>query len=99
MSGGRRFRVDGWGREASKTKDRREKLKWYAEMAIPHYWIIDPLRERVMLTEFRLGPGGYREQLEADELVTLEEPWKVTLDLPAWTRKRDYYREVSRADP
>ena len=36
--------------------------------------------------------------VEVDELITLDEPWKVTLDLPAWTRKRDYYREVSGSD-
>jgi Uma2 family endonuclease len=82
--------------KSSKTKDRREKLEWYAGMGIPHYWIIDPLGERVTLTEFRLGPGGYRQRRQADELITLDEPWKVTLDLPAWTRKRDYYREVFR---
>jgi Uma2 family endonuclease len=84
--------------KSSKTTDRNRKLEWYAEMGIPNYWVVDPLGERVTLTEFRLGPGGYREQLRADELVTLDLPWKVTLDLPAWTRKRDYYRAVSRRD-
>lgn len=84
--------------KSSKKKDRTQKLDWYAGMGIPHYWIIDPLRHRVTLTEFRLGPGGYRQRLEVDELITLDEPWKVTLDLPAWTRKRDYYREVSGSD-
>jgi Uma2 family endonuclease len=84
--------------KSSKAIDRREKLEWYAEMRIPSYWIIDPLPERVTLTEFRLGPAGYRQQLQTTDLITLDETWKVTLDLPAWTRKRDYYRDVARAD-
>jgi Uma2 family endonuclease len=84
--------------KSSKKRDRQEKLEWYAGMGIPHYWIIDPLCDRVTLTEFQLGPDGYRQRLRADELITLDEPWKVTLDLPAWTRKRDYYREVSRSN-
>ncbi|MFI6072889.1 Uma2 family endonuclease [Actinoplanes sp. NPDC051343] len=85
--------------ESSRFTDRRQKLKWYAELGIPAYWIVDPLAMRITLTVFRLGSDGrYRPQLQTDELVTLEEPWKVTLDLPAWTRKRDRLRAAASAD-
>jgi hypothetical protein len=47
----------------------------------------------------RRGPEGrYSEPLSTDELVTIDEPWRVTLDLPAWTRKRDRLRAAASAD-
>lgn len=68
-------------------------------MGIPSYWIIDPLGERVTFTQFCLGPGGeYQCRLQTDELVTVDVPWEITLDLPAWTRKRDRIRRVARRD-
>ena len=82
--------------ESSRFTDRRKKLEWYQALKIPAYWIIDPLGTLVTLTVFGLGPDGrYRSQVQTDELVTLDEPWKVTLDLPAWTRKRDRLRAAS----
>jgi Uma2 family endonuclease len=83
---------------SSKGTDRGTKLESYAKLGIPHYWIIDSLRERVTLTELRLDSGGYRPLLETDELVALDEPWKVTLDLPAWTRKRNQLEAAASAD-
>jgi Uma2 family endonuclease len=107
------FRVEGAGRSpvpaddvllvvevispSSKFFDPGDKLKRYADIGIPTYWIIDPLAERVTLTEFVLGPGGsYQRRLQTDELVTLERPWEITLDLPGWTRRRDQIREQAR---
>ena len=84
---------------SSKSADRELKLKKYAHVGIPSYWIIDPLAERVAFTQFRLGPdGAYQRGVETDELVTVDQPWEITLDLPAWTRKRDFIREVARRD-
>jgi Uma2 family endonuclease len=85
--------------KSSKTSDRELKLKKYAYAGIPSYWIIDPLGERVTFTQFRLGPDGVYEGLrQTDELVTVDHPWEITLDLPAWTRKRDRIRRVARRD-
>jgi Uma2 family endonuclease len=84
---------------SSKNTDRELKLKKYAHVGIPSYWIVDPLAERVTFTEFRLGPDGvYQRVLQTDDLVTVDQPWEITLDLPAWTRKRDFIREVARRD-
>jgi Uma2 family endonuclease len=82
--------------ESSKITDRNDKRQRYEQLGIPGYWIIDPLAERVTLTELRLGPDGYDERRQTNELVTLDEPWKITLDLPEWTRRRDHLRAVAR---
>ncbi len=85
--------------ESSKKFDRTGKLKKYAYVGIPNYWIFDPLAERVMFTQFVLGrEGAYRQLLHTGELVTVDQPWKVTLDLPAWTRRRDFIRGLARPD-
>lgn len=79
---------------SSKSADRDEKLRLYARGRIPSYWIIDPLGAKVLLTQFVLDADGtYRKRTETTELVTLEVPWAVTLDVQAWTRTRDRYRE------
>jgi Uma2 family endonuclease len=71
-------------------RDRRDELKLYAEAGIPAYWIVDPLGRRITFTQFLLGPdGAYRRQLQAEGLVTIDQPWEVTLDLPEWARTRD----------
>jgi Uma2 family endonuclease len=85
--------------KSSQRHDRELKLKKYAYVGIPSYWIIDPLAERVTLTQFCLGPDGvYERRLQTDELVTVDQPWQITLDLPAWTSKRDRIRRVARRD-
>jgi Uma2 family endonuclease len=76
--------------ESSRYSDRGEKAKWYAELQIPSYWLVDPLAERVTLTVLGLDPDGqYRPRFQTDGLVTVDEPWPITLDLPAWTERRD----------
>lgn len=85
--------------ESTKKFDRTVKLKKYAYVGIRNFWIVDPLVERVTLTQFVLGPGGeYQQLLQTDELVTVHRPWEITLDLPAWTRRRDRIRAVARPD-
>jgi Uma2 family endonuclease len=84
---------------SSKGTDRELKLKKYADVGIPSYWIIDPLADRVTFTQFLLGSDRvYRRGLQTDNLVTVDQPWEITLDLPAWTRKRDRIRQVARRD-
>ncbi|WP_433296995.1 Uma2 family endonuclease [Actinoplanes sp. CA-030573] len=82
---------------SSRRNDRRDKLERYADLRIPAYWIIDPLAERVTFTQYLIGPdGAYEGRPPTDELVVLDQPWKITLDLPAWTRRRAYLDEAAR---
>jgi Uma2 family endonuclease len=79
--------------QSSRFSDRQDKFGWYEALKIPGYWIVDPLGQQVALTVFTLGPDGhYEERVHAAELVKLDEPWPITLDLPAWSRKRDRLR-------
>jgi Uma2 family endonuclease len=79
--------------KSSQSTDRKYKLDRYANAGIPFYWIIDPLADRVTFTQFSLHVDGfYTEVLQTDRRVTVQEPWEITLDLPAWTRKRDRMR-------
>lgn len=79
--------------KSSRNTDRKDKLAHYAGAGIPFYWIIDPLAERVTFTQFSLHSNGrYVEMKQTDECVTVNVPWEITLDLPAWTRKRDRMR-------
>jgi hypothetical protein len=34
--------------------------------------------------------------ISTDGLVTLDRPWEITLNLPAWTARRDQVREAAR---
>jgi Uma2 family endonuclease len=81
----------------STVRDRQDKMKLYAYAGIPAYWIIDPLAERVTFTEFLLSEGrAYHQRVQADCLITIDRPWKITLDLPSWTRYRDRIRDRAR---
>jgi Uma2 family endonuclease len=85
--------------KSSQVHDREYKLKQYAHVGIPNYWIVDPLAARVTFSQFALGDDGvYRSIVETDELITVHRPWEVTLDLPAWTRRRDRIRRAARRD-
>jgi Uma2 family endonuclease len=78
-------------------RDRQDKMKLYSYAGIPAYWIVDPTGERVTFTEWPLSEGGaYHQHVHTDGLVTIDRPWVTTLDLPAWTRRRDELRDGAR---
>jgi Uma2 family endonuclease len=80
----------------SASVDRSFKARLYARAGIPSYWIVDPHAERVTLSPFELGTDGvYTPARQTDELVTLHQPWAVTLDLPAWTAELDEIRRAA----
>jgi Uma2 family endonuclease len=82
---------------SSKTYDRQDKMKLYASAGIPAYWLVDPLGRQVVFTEFSLGAGGtYEQRQQSSALVVVEHPWRVTLDVPDWTFRRDDYRASGR---
>jgi Uma2 family endonuclease len=82
----------------STLRDTRDKAKVYARSGIGIYWIIDHLGPTITLAEMVLRPDGtYEPTFKTDEVVTVDRPWAVTLDLPAWTARQ---REVlERAKP
>ena len=68
---------------STKKQDRGIKAERYAELGVPHYWIVDPENEKVEC--FRLEGGGYRLIAEAAGATTLAHPdWEgLVLDLAA----------------
>lgn len=81
----------------SRFTDPGDKLKRYADLGIPVYWLLDPLAPWVTFTQFRLGPDGtYECCLQTHDLVTIDRPWEITLDLPAWTSRRDRINDRAR---
>jgi Uma2 family endonuclease len=82
----------------SLVRDRGEKLEAYARSGVPSCWVVDPDHARITFTQFLLGEGGvYHQHVHTDELVTVDLPWEITLDLPAWTLRRDGYRRYADA--
>jgi Uma2 family endonuclease len=70
-------------------RDMYDKARAYARAKVPTYWVVDPLHERMTLTEFVLGPNGdYEPATHTEDVFSAERPWKVTVDLPALTARR-----------
>jgi Uma2 family endonuclease len=64
---------------STRRRDRGEKRDLYAELGVPHYWLIDP--ERQTATVLRLRAGGYVETLTAVGELVAEEPFPVLVPL------------------
>ena len=75
----------------SRTRDQRDKATLFARARVRTYWVIDPRGERVSLTERVLVGDVYRVMRETDDVFVTERPWKATIDLPAFTAKRDFW--------
>jgi Uma2 family endonuclease len=71
-------------------RDMIAKVKVYAAAGVEHYWVIDPLFDGGMvLTQFRLRDTGEYEVVgSTDKVFTTDEPYRVTIDLPALTARR-----------
>lgn len=74
-------------------RDMYDKAKVYAHAGIRSYWVVDPLQDRITLTEYALGAGREYEQVaHTEDLFVTERPWKVSVDLPALTVRRNDLR-------
>ena len=75
----------------SHIRDTYAKLRGYAHAHVAYYWIVDPLYDRgIVLNEYRLAEGGgYDLVCTTSKLFTTDEPYPVTIDLPALTARRD----------
>ncbi|SCE65143.1 Uma2 family endonuclease [Micromonospora mirobrigensis] len=71
-------------------RDMYDKAKVYAHAGVRSYWVVDPLQDKVVLTEYVRGVNREYEQVaNTEDLFVTETPWKVSVDLPALTARRD----------
>jgi Uma2 family endonuclease len=70
-------------------RDMYAKAHLYAAAGVPTYWVIDPLHDKMTLTELVLAPRGeYDFGVHTADVFSTDRPWPVTLDLPALTERR-----------
>ncbi|MEV6811601.1 Uma2 family endonuclease [Micromonospora sp. NPDC051296] len=70
-------------------RDLYDKAKVYAHAGVRTYWVVDPLHDKMTLTEYALSPSGeYEVVAHTEDLFVTERPWKVSVDLPALTARR-----------
>ena len=81
-------------------RDMYAKAKVYAAAGVQRYWVVDPLHDAITLTEFVPGAdGGYEIAGHTDGVFTTEDPYPVTIDLPALTARRKAMLARTRAEP
>ncbi|WP_341719541.1 Uma2 family endonuclease [Micromonospora sp. FIMYZ51] len=74
---------------SSTFRDLYDKARVYARAGVRTYWVVDPLHDKMTLTEYVRGPSGeYEVATHTDDLFVTERPWKVSVDLPAFTARR-----------
>lgn len=80
-------------------KDIREKEQLYASAGVPHYWVVNPLRGRILLTEMELAPdrAAYHNRAAVTGVFQTDLPWPVRLDLPAMTERYQALLAATRA--
>jgi len=74
----------------SQFRDMVEKADIYASAGIATYWIVDQSRPDIQLTEMVLDRPRRRYVLGGSTtgVFSVSEPWPVTIDLPALSRRR-----------
>jgi Uma2 family endonuclease len=74
----------------SEFRDMVEKAEVYANAGIATYWVVDQSRAEISLTEMVLDPvrRRYSFGIHTTEVFTVTEPWPITIDLPALSRRR-----------
>ena len=74
---------------SSTFRDLYDKARVYARAGVRTYWVVDPLHDRMTLTEYVLSASGeYEVAAHTEDLFVTERPWKVSVDLPALTVRR-----------
>ncbi|MEU4814863.1 MULTISPECIES: Uma2 family endonuclease [Micromonospora] len=72
-------------------RDLYDKAKVYSRSGVRSYWVVDPQHERIALTEYTLDGAAreYEQLAHTEDLFVTERPWKVSVDLPALTARRN----------
>lgn len=73
----------------------------YARAGVPYYWVINPLRGPITLTELVLDPDrpAYQARTATSGVFETDRPWPVRLDLPALTRQSEELLAPARGVP
>jgi Uma2 family endonuclease len=76
---------------SSTFRDLHEKANVYARAGVKIYWVVDALRAEMSLTEWVLDEDrrDYKPRAHTTEMFETDDPWSITLDLPALTARRD----------
>lgn len=77
----------------SRFRDFSEKAGMYAGAGVGKYWVIDPLADKISLTEMVLDRQRRRYVLDGvtTDVFTTDLPYPITIDLPALTAERDAF--------
>lgn len=77
----------------SRLRDVYDKAGMYAAAGVKHYWVIDPLTDKISLAEHVLEPKLRRYAIarQTTDVFTTDEPYAITIDLPALTARRDAF--------
>jgi Uma2 family endonuclease len=79
----------------SKVRDVYDKAGMYAGAGVKHYWVIDPLSDKISLAEHvlepRPRPRRYTIARQTTDVFTTDRPYPITVDLPALTARRDAF--------
>jgi Uma2 family endonuclease len=83
----------------SKVRDVYDKAGMYAAAGVEHYWVIDPLGDKISLAEHVLEqkPRRYAIARQTTDVFTTDEPYPITIDLPALTARRDAFLARAKA--
>jgi Putative restriction endonuclease len=66
----------------------------YAEAGIPHYWLVD-LPPRLQLTAYTLVSGRYEQRAIGTDVIDIDLPSPVRLDLKSLLTRRSHSRRRS----
>ncbi|MDQ7910919.1 Uma2 family endonuclease [Phytohabitans sp. ZYX-F-186] len=78
----------------SNVRDVYDKAGMYAAAGVRHYWVIDPLGDKISLAEHVLESKPHRRYAiarQTTEVFTTDEPYRIVVDLPALTARRDAF--------
>ncbi|HWH30260.1 MAG TPA: Uma2 family endonuclease [Mycobacteriales bacterium] len=64
---------------STRRRDRGEKRDIYAELGVPHYWLVDP--DRHTGTVLRLAGAGYEQAVSAVGELVVDEPFPARVPL------------------